>query len=167
MEWRIEGSRCVWYIPFSSCPLMNFLFRCLYVQVLSIWSSFLPCVDSAQMQNMIALFWWALLDHHPSGPYDLYQMKVLQLRGPSARAYLPGALQKKLCPQILRGLLWLWIASVKKGKTISRPSHRPDWRRDCCSLGLTVCAHPRLSISAPKWTCRRCRNESGPGSKGN
>ena len=94
-------------------------------------------------------------------------MKVLQLRGPSARAYLPGALQKKLCPQILRGLLWLWIASVKKGKTISRPSHRPDWRRDCCSLGLTACAHPRLSISAPKWTCRRCRNESGLGSKEN
>ena len=40
MEWRIEGTRCVWYIPFFSCPLMNFLFRCLYVQVLSIWMFF-------------------------------------------------------------------------------------------------------------------------------
>ena len=58
-------------------------------------------LDSAQMQNMIALFWWALLDHLPSGPYDLCQMKVLRLRGP----YLPGALQKKRCPQILRRLL--------------------------------------------------------------
>ena len=65
----------------------------------------LPCVDSAQMQNTFALFWLALLDHAPSGPYDLCQMKVLELRGPSAHAYLPGALQKKLCPQILRRLL--------------------------------------------------------------
>ena len=157
MEWRIEGSRCVWYIPFSSCPLMNFLFRCLYVQVLSIWSSFLPCVDSAQMQNMIALFWWALLDHLPSGPCDLYQSSAAERA--LSTLLSPWGLAKEALSTNTPGAIVTMNSERQKGKNhfSALPSSRLTTRlllfgSDCMCPSAIEHLRPQVNVpTLQKW----------------